>query len=116
MSSESDADGASLARAYYTAIDAGDYDRLESLLAPEFVHDRPDRTIEGRDAFIEFMRSGRPLTDTTHPIEGVYTETDGAGVAVRGRLCRADGSVITAFVDVFTVSDGRLRALTTFTP
>jgi ketosteroid isomerase-like protein len=116
MAPESDADGESLARSYYAALDAGDYDRLESLLAPEFVHERPDRTLDGRDAFVSFMRSGRPSTDTTHPIDGVYAETDGDGVAVRGRLCRADGSVITAFVDVFAVGRNRLNALETFTP
>jgi ketosteroid isomerase-like protein len=116
MVPESDPEAVGLARSYYAALDAGDYDRLESLLAPEFVHERPDRIIEGRDAFVEFMRSGRPSLDTTHPVDSVYTEATGSGVAVRGRLCRADGSVITAFVDVFTVGDGRLLALETFTP
>lgn len=102
-----------LARTYYRAIDEGDYEALTSVLTPDFVHKRPDQTIEGRTRFVEFMRSGRPTTDTTHPIDGVYTGPD--GVAVQGRLRHADGRQIVAFVDVFAVSDGRLRGLTTYT-
>jgi ketosteroid isomerase-like protein len=108
-----------LARAYYRALDEGDYESLEGLLAPDFVHDRPDQTLEGRERFVRFMREERPLTDTSHPIDGVFVRSDGddAGseVAVRGRLLRADGSEITAFVDVFAVADGRLESLRTYT-
>ena len=108
-----DADPASLARAYYEAVDAGEYDRLRSLLAPDFVQRRPDRTFEGRDRFVAFMRDERPNTDTTHAVERVYPA--GPGVAVRGRLLDADGDELFAFVDVFDVADGRLAALETYT-
>jgi len=64
-----DPDPAALARAYYDALDAGEYDRLASLLAPEFVQRRPDRTFEGRDRFVAFMRDERPNTDTTHAVD-----------------------------------------------
>jgi ketosteroid isomerase-like protein len=100
------------ARAYYDAIDGDDYDQLASLLAPSFVHDRPDRTIEGRDRFVQFMREERPQTNTTHPLDRLYCsyEADSADaeppeVIARGRLLAADGERIADFVDVF-VFDG----------
>ena len=131
-------DAVALAREYYRVIDDADYDALADLLAPAFAHDRPDRTIEGGDRFVRFMRDERPATDTRHELDAVYVrdgggeeETsdargeDGAGeddggtgateVAVRGRLRRADGSEWFGFVDVFTVEDGRLVHLRTYT-
>jgi len=127
-------DGAvAAARAYYRALDDHDYDALAALLAPEFVHDRPDLTLEGRERFVAFMREERPQTDTTHRIDAVYrtAERDGDGaaertddeptggettdVAARGRLLTADGERITGFVDAFTVVDGDLVRVDTFT-
>jgi ketosteroid isomerase-like protein len=102
------------ARAYYRAIDGDDYDLLAALLTEAFVHDRPDRTIEGRDRFVEFMRAERPQTDTTHPIDGLYRRDDG-GVAVRGRLLDADGDPITRFVDVFEFAERRIGRIETYT-
>lgn len=115
----SDRGPATLARDYYQSIDAGEYDRLADLLAPAFRHVRGDRTIEGRDAFVRFMRDERPATDTTHAVDAVYRPegTDGgaeSGVAVRGRLLRSDGTVWFGFVDVFEVAAGRLGGLTTY--
>ena len=107
-----DSDPAALARAYYDALDAGEYDRLASLLDPDFVQRRPDRTFEGRDRFVAFMRDDRPNTDTTHVVDRVYPA--GPGVAVRGRLLDADGEELFAFVDVFDVAEGRLAALETY--
>jgi ketosteroid isomerase-like protein len=101
-----------LARAYYDALDAGEYDRLAGLLDPDFVQRRPDRTFEGRDRFVAFMRDERPMTDTTHAVDEVYPA--GPGVAVRGRLLGADGDELFAFVDVFSVEGGRLAALETY--
>jgi hypothetical protein len=125
---------AALARAYYGAIDAGAYDRLADLLAPEFVHRRPDRTLVGRESFVEFMRSGRPRTDTTHAVDALYRQhgapDDPVEVAVRGRLLadgggRPDGDgdgrgtdeddeTLFGFVDVFVVESGRLVSLRTY--
>jgi len=102
-----------LARAYYECVDTGDYERLRGLLAAGFVQRRPDRSLEGADRFVAFMREERPETDTTHAVDEVYT-SDG-GVAVRGRLLRADGTEWFGFVDCFDVEDGRLTALETFT-
>ncbi len=101
-----------LVRAYYDALDAGEYDRLADLLDPAFVQRRPDRTFEGRDRFVAFMRDERPMTDTTHAVDAVYPH--GPGVAARGRLLDAADAELFAFVDVFDVDDGRLAALETY--
>ncbi|EMA34847.1 nuclear transport factor 2 family protein [Haloarcula japonica] len=114
-------------RAYYHAIDGDDYDRLASLLAPSFVHDRPDQTIDGRDRFVQFMREERPQTDTTHPLDGLYcrqkdteesTDSDDtatAEVVARGRLLDADGERIVGFVDVFTFAGDDIERIETYT-
>ena len=112
MTAPPTADPEGLARAYYDALDAGDYERLRELLDPDFVQRRSDRTFEGRDRFVAFMRDERPMTDTTHAVDAVYPK--GPGVAVRGRLLDADGDELFAFVDVFEVTDGRLAALETY--
>jgi ketosteroid isomerase-like protein len=104
------------ARAYYRAIDADDYGALADLLTPEFVHDRPDRTIESRDRFVRFMRDERPQTDTTHPLDGVYVPAeDGTDVVVRGRLVGADGETLVCFVDVFAFDRDRIARIETYT-
>ena len=102
-----------LARAYYAAIDADEYERLRGLLADDFRQERSDMTLDGADAFVRFMRDDRPETDTTHAVESVYESSD--GVAVEGVLRRADGSVWFRFVDVFRVEDGRVAFLRTYT-
>lgn len=106
-------DGPALAREYYRAIDADDYDALADVLAPEFVHYRSDMTVDGRERFVAFMREDRPVTDTAHEVDAVYTGPD--GVAVRGRLLYADGTEWFEFIDAFRVADGTLVELRTFT-
>jgi ketosteroid isomerase-like protein len=109
----SDAD---LVREYYRAIDGDDYEQLQGLLAPAFVQVRPDRTLDGRERFIRFMRDERPQGDTTHPLDALYEPIDGDGeVVARGRLLGADGAPITGFVDVFEIEADRLSHLTTYT-
>lgn len=111
-------DPARTVRAYYDALDAGDYDRLERLLAPDFVQVRPDRTFEGRAAFVTFVRDERPVRDTTHELAAVYRADGDAGaveLAARGSVERADGSTLVRFVDAFTVVDGALARLETYT-
>ncbi|MFB6086680.1 MAG: nuclear transport factor 2 family protein [Halodesulfurarchaeum sp.] len=104
-------DGPALAREYYRAVDAGDWECLRGILDPAFVQERGDRTFDDRDAFLTFMAENRPETDTEHVVEGVYSGPD--GVAVQGRLLRADDSLFFEFVDVFRV-DGRLTHLRTY--
>jgi ketosteroid isomerase-like protein len=106
-------DATALARAYYRAIDAGADDDLAEVLSADFVHERPDRTIEGREAFVQFMREQRPDPNTDHEVEAIY---DGAtGVAVQGRVRRADGTPWFEFVDVFSTAAGTLTRLRTYT-
>ena len=102
-------------RDYYDAIDAGDYDRLRDLLAPGFVQRRPDRTFDGRDRFVEFMREDRPRTDTEHVVEAVGIDDDASTVFVEGRLRTADGDDLFGFVDVHRVGDAGIESLRTYT-
>ncbi|MFB6084434.1 MAG: nuclear transport factor 2 family protein [Halorientalis sp.] len=107
------------AREYYRALDEDDYEALADLLAPEFVHDRPDRAIEGRDRFVTFMRDERPMKETSHPLDAVYGRDDGGEadgeVAVRGRLLDPDGDPVVSFVDVFSFEGERVAAVRTYT-
>lgn len=125
------ADPTGLVRAYYDALDDGDYDRLANLLSGDFVQVRPDRTFDGREAFVSFMRDDRPVRGTTHDLTAVYRAPDGAvgsvgdgtpdgddattELAARGAVRREDGETLVAFVDVFTVADGVLTRLETYT-
>lgn len=104
-------------RRYYDAIDGGEYGRLRDLLAPEFSQERPDRTFDGRDEFVRFMRDERPRTDTEHVLEELCVSADGSGPATvfaRGSLRAADGDVLFGFVDVHRVGE-RIESLTTYT-
>jgi ketosteroid isomerase-like protein len=120
-------DGSTLARRYYECIDDDTYDELAALLDPEFVHERPDRTFEGRDRFVRFMAEERPDPDTTHEVGAVY-RAEGAGedgnerggeraatVAVEGRLHRASGEVLFGFVDTFRFEGGAIASIRTYT-
>lgn len=118
-------DAAERAREYYRALDAEDYEALSDLLAPEFVQERPDLTLSGRERFLRFMREERPRTDTTHRVDAVYvaasdggreTATEGVSeVAVRGRLLDAEGDLLVRFVDVFAGGAGGFERLDTYT-
>ncbi|ELZ34064.1 ntf2 domain-containing protein [Halogeometricum pallidum JCM 14848] len=121
------ADREALVRGYYESVDDGDYDRLASLLAPEFVHDRPDRTLSDREAFVSFMREDRPEKDTEHDLTAVYRAVDddgngdgdgdgdaAEGWVAHGRLVGADGRVRFEFVDVFALSDDGVTRIETF--
>ena len=111
MSAEAPADRV---RSFYRALDEHAYDRLSSLLAPDFVHRRPDLTIEGRDQFVRFMREDRPDDRTSHPIDAVY-RNGGDELAARGRLLDADGDEIAAFVDVFSLGEDGFVSVETYT-
>ncbi|MFC4249736.1 nuclear transport factor 2 family protein [Natribaculum luteum] len=100
-------------RRYYDALDTHAYDALESVLAPDFVQRRPDRTFESRASFVEFMRDSRPQTDTRHELREVITDEN--RVVVCGRLRDAEGDELFAFADVFELEDGRIAGLETYT-
>lgn len=108
-------DAEATVRGYYEAIDADEYDRLADLLAPDVVHERPDRSFEGRETLVGFMRDDRPNKDTSHDIGAVCVEESGDEIAVRGRLFAADGTEMFSFVDVFEVVDGEIRRIRTYT-
>lgn len=90
-----------LARRYYQALDRENYSELQRLLSQDFTQYRPDRTLE-RTRFLEFMRSERPIEDTSHEIHGVYHGPD--GVAVVGRVTE-DGDRLFGYVDVFSFDE-----------
>lgn len=100
-------------RGYYEAIDGGRYDRLADQLDPAFVQVRPDRTIDGRDAFVQFMREERPLTDTTHELRRL-TATDDRVVA-EGTLLDGEGDPLFQFADVHELDDDAIVRLRTYT-
>lgn len=107
--------GEARVRSYYRALDEQDYDLLASLLSPDFVHDRPDQTIEGRETFVTFMRDERPTTNTTHPLAEIY-HTDGSSELVaRGTLRAADETPLVRFVDVFHFERDAICRIETFT-
>ena len=106
-------DARSVVEGYYEALDEGRYGYLESILAPEFVQQRPDRTFEGREAFVQFMANDRPTTDTTHDLDSIVVDSDRA--AVRGRLLDANDDALFEFADHFLLEDGQLVRLDTYT-
>jgi ketosteroid isomerase-like protein len=106
---------AEVVSAYYDALDAHDYETLEQLLAPDFVQYRPDRTFEGRDAFLSFMRDGRPQSDTTHVVERVYENDRERSLGVCGRLVGSGGDDLFRFLDVHDFESGRVATLRTYT-
>lgn len=107
-------DRADHVRSYYRALDEHAYDRLASLLATDFVHRRPDVTLDGRKRFVRFMREQRPNDRTSHPIDAIYRGGDGE-LAARGRLLDDDGERIAAFVDVFTFGERGVESVRTYT-
>jgi ketosteroid isomerase-like protein len=104
---------AETARTYYRSLDSHDYDTLATILADSFRHERPDRTIDGPDRFVAFMRDERPQTETSHPIDGIWHEAE--QVVVQGCLRDADGDVITGFVDIFAFDEAAISRIRTYT-
>jgi ketosteroid isomerase-like protein len=105
---------AETARTYYRSIDDGEYDRLLEILAPGFVHDRPDRTLSGTAEFVRFMREERPMTDTAHAVDALYAGHGNDEVAARGRLKRGEEDLF-GFVDVFAFENTEVVHLRTYT-
>ena len=110
-----DMDREAIVRTYYRSIDDDEYGALGDVLADGFVHYRPDRTIEGRDEFVSFMRDDRPDKDTEHSLEAIYFDDEGAQVAAEGRLLRSSGAEWFGFVDTFEIDQHRIRQIRTYT-
>jgi ketosteroid isomerase-like protein len=66
------------------------------------------------------MREERPDPNTSHELRACFQATnrergaDGDVLAVQGRVRRSDGTPWFDFVDVFTVADGRIVRLDTY--
>ncbi|WP_323674588.1 nuclear transport factor 2 family protein [Halorubellus sp. PRR65] len=137
-------DAEATVRTYYACLDDARYDDLRTVLAPGFTQRRPDRTFDGRETFLSFMRDSRPHSDTVHDLDGVFVEpatddhrhrarpdgdceaptgddgTPTAGdeaetVLARGTVVRESGDVLVRFVDCFDVLADRIVALDTYT-
>lgn len=106
-------DRSTCVRDYYRCLDTDDYETLRSLLAPDFVQQRPDQSFTGRAAFISFMSSERPVSDTTHEVTAVCDAS--MGVAAYGCVVDSDGESLFEFIDVFRFDDdGRITELETY--
>lgn len=105
-------DDAAVAQAYYSAIDDGNYDELRTLLAEAFVQVRPDRTLNGPDRFVQFMRDDRPITETEHTLTGIYHGRE--GVAVHGNVVTSSRHLF-EFIDTFQIKNQQITRLTTYT-
>ncbi|MFB6096297.1 MAG: nuclear transport factor 2 family protein [Haloferacaceae archaeon] len=101
-------------RTYYRALDDHEYDRFEAILSPSFTHDRPDRTLDGRDAFVSFMREDRPKKDTTHELDDLYANDAGDEIVARGRLLDADAAELFAFADLHVFEGDRIAHVRTY--
>ena len=105
-------DQSTLVAEYYRCLDDDEYETLRSILHPEFVQQRPDRRFDGREAFVEFMRTERPQTDTTHSVDTLLESA--ASLAAYGRLFDAEGSELFEFIDVFRFDEGYIREVDTY--
>jgi ketosteroid isomerase-like protein len=108
-------DATYLARLYYTAIDDHGYDVLRDILDPNFVQQRGDVTLDGREEFVSFMRDDRPNKDTRHVVDRYIQSKSDDEIVVRGHLEDSDGDEMFVFLDRFRARDGKIAELKTFT-
>lgn len=102
--------------AYYQYLDEHRYDALETILAGNFVQKRPDRTFASRETFLQFMKSDRPVQDTSHKVERIF-EGPTQKIAVRGCVLKPDGSKWFEFLDVFSFDGNQqIEKLCTMVP
>ncbi|MDZ7746930.1 MAG: nuclear transport factor 2 family protein [Halobacteriales archaeon] len=72
-------------RDYYDYIDAEDLDSVFALFADDIVYHRPGQpSLDGMDAFKQFYREDRPLSEGEHTVESLTIGEN--TVAVRGRF------------------------------
>ncbi|KAB1198022.1 MULTISPECIES: nuclear transport factor 2 family protein [Haloferax] len=107
-------DATYLARQYYTAIDEHGYESLRDILDPDFVQRRGDMTLDGREAFVSFMRDDRPQKDTIHVIDRYIQSKSDDEIVVRGHLEDSTGNELFVFLDRFRTRDGQISELKTF--
>jgi ketosteroid isomerase-like protein len=101
---------------YYEYVDREAYENLFALFADDVVYERPGQPpIEGIEAFREFYRENRPLSEGDHRIHDVVV--DGDTVAVRGSFSGVQdgGQVEFAFADFHVFEDGAIVHRWTYT-
>ncbi|AHG00216.1 hypothetical protein HALLA_16830 [Halostagnicola larsenii XH-48] len=106
-------DGDALVRRYYDALDDHEYETLEGLLDPGFVQQRPDRTFESREAFVQFMREKRPNPDTSHDLVELVVDDDRGRIAARGRVLEGEQELF-EFADFFELVGDSIVRLETY--
>ncbi|EMA09873.1 hypothetical protein SAMN05443574_11359 [Haloarcula vallismortis] len=93
-------------RAYYTAIDAEEYDTVFALFDESIVYERPGQeNIRNIDALKDFYINQRPLSAGSHEIHSLTSEDE--TVAVRGTFSgvQADTAVSFGFADFFVFNE-----------
>ena len=103
-------------REYYDLVDAGDYDALAALFAPDVVYERPGQaSVEGREQLRRFYEAERPLSAGSHEVHSVAV--DGDTVAVRGSFeGLQDGDrVAFGFADFHEFENGLVARRYTYT-
>ena len=85
---------ASVLRAYFESIDAGDLESVFDLFADDIEYHRPGfGTYSGIDEFKEFYLEDRPIEDGAHHIDWMLVDDD--RIAVRGTFTgRIDGEEV----------------------
>lgn len=105
--------GNDIVEEYYRVLDEDEYGRLQELLTEDFVHQRPDMTIDGRDEFLNFMANGRPEKTTTHEVNKLHSTN--ATVVVEGTLYKSSGEKWFSFADVHEIVDSQINMIRTYT-
>lgn len=103
-------------REYYDLVDAGDYDALAALFAPDVVYERPGQaSVEGREQLRRFYEEERPLSAGSHEVHSVVVAGD--TVAVRGSFeGLQDGDrVAFGFADFHEFENGLVARRYTYT-
>jgi ketosteroid isomerase-like protein len=102
-----------LMRAYVEAIDEGDLDRLESLLAPEVTFHAPPHTVQFPGNVIARLRAERDaFPDLRLKVENAFADEDGAQGAI---LVHWTGRRLTSRICiVMTARDGRITRIESY--
>lgn len=105
-----------LALSYYTAVDAGDHERLLSMFHPEAVYRRGGYPpIEGAAALRDFYENVRVIDHGRHTVDSVICE--GSHAAVRGRfdgVSRDGADLAVEWADFFEFDGDLIRDRTTY--
>lgn len=102
-------DAASLARHYYTTVDAGDPAATAALFAPGGTYDRPGYDTLVGEQISDFYHGARIIESGSHALDELIT--DGRRAAVRGRfdgVLKNGSEAHEGFADFFTFDEAGL--------